>query len=1092
MGSPPTERNLRSRALLLAGLMLLSLMTVSPAQAAGEPANLQAHGISATFDPVTEVTTITWNNSDTNDGAAVQGFQGSDYKVYRHTSPINASNVGDLTPFATLDTCDMNSPSVSGNPFNCRGSTYPAHSVSFPVPPGVNGSFYYAVTTLLNNGTEAGEFILNESHIYEPVVETTTAVQTPIILTVEFEPAESETTIRWYNYNDLFSGDDVHPETGDDAMTIRVWRTDYALNRELGPTMVAEETPIAELPANATEHVVSVPMDTERSSYYSITYHLPNYSGPGEHYEDVRFLGDNTMTEPVLEDNRPPDQPILTAADFVPEGSTGTGNTVLSWNGAADEVGETYRVYRSDEPFNSTLAANVQLVVSDIHEDAPGTSVPVTQGFLGYSYYCVVTVDASGVVNTNTTANSCTNAIFEDAFYNWIAEPTNVNAEFIGDRTVRVTWNDQLGVDGEIYHIWHIAYPNMPGSQFVENQTANYLGTVSDSVGEFEFTVDAGNMLTEQAFCVTTEALYGNVNGTYHYTQLNQNCDSIPVIDTTPPLPARIRDAFSLGSIQRVSLEWLNDDAEANETYSIWRHYGSPFGADNSEFSDTSDEGWEMVLDDITGGASGTIVREFDIADDVDRDVWYAIAITDTWGNTNSELFAGFGGNAFRVSEDTRPANATLTLLDSNGDAYEGTTLVSGQYTLHLQLDEDLYETPTIDMFTPAGMVSGEDDLVSLINDNRNNPDVGPLYSYDFSISTTTSAGQLFIHLDLQDEWSNTVNQSWNHLFIDAQLPQVTIFAPTPSNDGSKYLYGNRINLLAGAEDDVGVTSFQYRFTYHYGGTTGQTQATPWSDLQGITVNAPGNASLTADMEVSAGNFEPGFHRLSVRATDAAGNEVLRNVEFIVDYCRNRLDGTTSCTYEESLQPPLEPEVITPALSDPPYVVVFVVAIINVMAIVVALLVIQVSMSGPKKKKKRGDDDDEDEDWMAEFMGGGGGQQELDMDSVTGTGSSEEKKEEAKEEESKASEEKQVDDDDPFAINIVQRKTRRKKKKAEPEPEDDDDDDDDDDDEDDDDDDDDDEDEKPKRPVRRSVGRKPAPRKAPVKRRAVKRKSDDD
>ena len=146
-------------------------------------------------------------------------------------------------------------------------------------------------------------------------------------------------------------------------------------------------------------------------------------------------------------------------------------------------------------------------------------------------------------------------------------------------------------------------------------------------------------------------------------------------------------------------------------------------------------------------------------------------------------------------------------------------------------------------------------------------------------------------------------------------------------------------------------------------------------------------------MEISAGNFETGIHRLSVRATDAAGNEVSRNVEFIVDYCRNRLDGTTVCSYEEALKPPVEPEVVTPSFSDPPYVVVWVIAVVNLLAIIVSLMIIQTGMSGPKKKK-RGDDDEEDESWMAEFIGTS---QDLDMDAVTGTGSpapTEDKKEE--------------------------------------------------------------------------------------------------
>ena len=87
----------------------------------------------------------------------------------------------------------------------------------------------------------------------------------------------------------------------------------------------------------------------------------------------------------------------------------------------------------------------------------------------------------------------------------------------------------------------------------------------------------------------------------------------------------------------------------------------------------------------------------------------------------------------------------------------------------------------------------------------------------------------MIIRVTMEDESSNVVEQTWEHLSIDAQVPVVSIFAPAPSEDGSKYLYGNRINVLAGAEDDVVITSFQYRFTYHFGGISGSPVSTPWA-----------------------------------------------------------------------------------------------------------------------------------------------------------------------------------------------------------------------------------------------------------------------
>ena len=1076
--------------------MLLALAPLTPVAGQSPADNHQAHGISAIFDTVTETTTVTWANQVSTDITVLSNMFTSTYNVYRHTAPINTSNLAGLTPFATVDVCS--SAAAGGNPGYCSGTDHPGHAVAYPVAPGTDGLFYYAITTTLSNGSEMADLLPDESNLTTPVSETAQPVQTPFIISAIFDATASETTLTWLNYNDILP---VHPTTGPDAMQIRIWQTPYSVDRTNGLYLPVTLSPIAVVDPTNTSYVVTVPPDTQRSSYYSITYFLPNHtyngtSGLYEDYEDLRFVGKNTLTSPVTEDNRPPPQPVLLGAEFVPEPQTGGGHTNLSWADVASETGETYSVYRSDQPFTTVLRNDVELLVSGILEGINSFKVQVPRGFLGYSYYCVVTVDSTGVINTQTTGDSCTtNAIEEDAFYNWVAEPTNVHAEFIGDRTTRVTWDDQLGIEGEVYHIWYSTYRVNTG-QFVENETLVYLGTVSDGIGTFDAPVPEGEYRTNSFYWVTSEALYGNINGTYHYTDLIQNFFQVPFEDTLASNPPRIKNAYSIGSMNLVSLEWFNED-EANESYAIWRHYGAPFGEDENDLSDTDADGWELVLDDIaTGLETGeTITREFDIPPNVDREVWYAVTITDEWGNFNGEIFGGIGGNAFKVPEDTLLPNATLTVVDGEGAPYESTTMVAGQYSFRLQVNEDLGTTPTINITTLDGAVlTNDDEPLSVLNDNRNNPEVGPLFTYDFSILSNTEAGDMVIRVTMEDESSNEVVQTWTHLSIDAQLPQVSIYSPTPASDGSKYLYGNRINILAGAEDDVIITTFQYRFTYHFGGETGSPVSTPWSDLTGVTDLDGNSRALSADMEISSGNFETGKHALTVRATDGAGNEVQKRVEFVVDFCRNNLDGTTYCNYVEDLKPPVEPETITPSYTDPPYVVVWIIAVVNLLAIVVSLMIIKVGMSGPKKKK-RGDDDEEDESWMAEFIGTS---QDLDMDAVTGTGTSSEPEEEKKEEEAKSAPEE--DDDDPFAINIVQRKERRRKKKPEPEPEEDDDDDDDDADDDDDDDDDvddddddDDEDDAPrKKPVRRAVGRRPAPRKAPVKRRAVKRKSDDD
>ena len=91
------------------------------------------------------------------------------------------------------------------------------------------------------------------------------------------------------------------------------------------------------------------------------------------------------MADPVVEDNQPPNQPILLSAQFLAN-EDGTGTTTITWGDVAAETGETYRVYRSDQPFSTILRNDVALVVEGILEGINSYEVQVPQGFLGFSY----------------------------------------------------------------------------------------------------------------------------------------------------------------------------------------------------------------------------------------------------------------------------------------------------------------------------------------------------------------------------------------------------------------------------------------------------------------------------------------------------------------------------------------------------------------------------------------------------------------------------------------------------------------------------------------------------------------------------------
>lgn len=1071
-------RAIATLLILLMGFSTLPITNVS-AEDTGDLFHLQAQDITATFDGATELTTITWRNIDSLDQPnALDNFFNAVYNIYRHTEIIDSQNVENATLIAEVDACDSETYSVKYLCLGGENGSHPGHTLSYLVEPGTNDSFYYGITTVItgqdNIVSTYDSLIMNESATYDPINESTTPIRTPYNLQASFDPTSSKTTLSWINYNDIFQ---ILPETGPNAYQIRIWQTDSELSRNTSQALLVGETPIAYLGPGVSSYELSIPVDTDREVYYAITYVLPNYLEENQDYEDIRFLSNNALSTPLAEDNMPPDAATSVSAYFIAQPETGGGQTTILWSDITGEEGESYAIFASGTEFDNTTDFGVNqvgLVVEGVSQFV--YDLPI--GRLGDSHYCVVVIDQNGIFDTDIPGYSCTE-VYEDAFYNWVAEPKNVVATFLGNSQTLVTWNDQLGAEGEIYHIWRSNYL-VSGSQFVENVTMEYLGTVTDGIQQFVATVPPEQDRTSFYF-VTSEALYQHENGTYHYTQLVQNWFGPIYEETLTPAAPRINSIDVEGEISLIEIEWLNDQQLDGEEYSIWQHTGDPFGELENQVSvvNTSN-GWTLfdggIIDTGSTQNEFTFNKNYQISDEVERNIWYAIVVEDIYGNQNLEAFPGSGGNALNVKEDTMPPTATYQLF-TDGELYLSPSLVSGSFTIRLSVNEYLFSSPTVDITTSSGgAITSSPRQMLMFADNLLNDDLGPEYYYTFDIANSVSAGVISITVDMVDESYNNQIITWEDRSLDAQNPSLIVYSPASSSDGSKYLYGNKITINAGATDDVEVSLIQYKFIYNYG--SGNAVTSPWtipSDVQDVLGD---NKSLVFSEEVSTGNFDRGTHAVQIRAIDSAGNEVVEQVIFITDYCFHNEDGTTRCLYVESLEPEPEPIVIEPSYSDPPYVFVWVTSGVAVLAIIMMLFVISAGMRGPKKKKS--DDDYDDDDWMSEFIGTS---QDVDMDSITNTTKS------VPVEEAKTVpevQEPEVEEEDPFAVNVLTRKSRRTKAKSEPEPEDDDDlffglEDEDFEDEE--------VEEKPK--PRRKVGRRAAPKNAP-KRRPTRRKKSDD
>ena len=1039
--------------LLTALLLLVSAIPFVPTVAADQaaPNDMQSQNIEAIFDPFTESTAITWENIQTQNLTIAQMLQTSRYLVYRSDSQMNTSLIqnGTIPYIANVSAC-------TGNVVSCPGQQ---HSIIHPLPPGVNGTFYYGIATQLDDGSLKAFMELGTGQIPEPIYENTHDIIAPFAVNATFFPETSRTKIDWINLNQLQPGTLI--ETGPNAYISNIYRHLTPATRANWLGM--QKTLVASEPPGVSSTSYDVPPETDVEAYYSVTYF---YLG----YEDFRFIGGvNTMDAdfPVAEDNVAPIDVAGIDATFVAESLGGTGNTTITWIDIPEELGATYHIWRSGAPFSDTLDPNIEHIAA-IPSGVAMYRYEVERGTLGYAYYAVTAADARGNHNSTILASSLAGPIMENAFDPWVAEPTNVQATYIGDGWTNVTWTDQMGAEGEYYHIWH-SWTKLSAASNLTLE-ATLAATVPDGVqyALIPVPIDKDRL---SYYCITSVTRYNHLNATYEDTRFIDNCIPLSVReDTLAPAPVQLAQPMLQGSQNSLLLSWINSLAEEEESYSIWRHLGTPF--ENNETGNLSDdEGWELMIDTyIPQSSETTILRQLSLVENLDRHAWYALTVADSWGNSRDSV--SNRSNVWLVHEDTTPPDAEILLGIGGEVGMPGGALKSGDYRLHIHSVEPLEEFPMIQVhtedyiegsvigttFTPEGEVTRATPF--LASDTH--------FIWDFGIPGGMETGDVTVSVTLVDVVGNSHSFSITNWSVDSKSPTIELFSPSSE---SKYLYGTEIKIHGVVTDDVELVEVKYQFT-----NVGEffNEEFEWENVTVITPLGTPSNTVVFSMSEPASTFEdPGNHRLKIMAKDSAGNEKLFTTTFYVDHCYENISGITLCQSGNSPFNEEEQEPEAPlSLTSPPYVIIIAVGAFNLLLLFFAIMMGVLAAQDPSKKKKGDDEFDEEDDWMLEFMSGGD------------DGGSGDTADAGLAELEAAPKTKQLEDEgDPFDTSTGEQKKRRKKTVVEDDEEDEDDDFDD---EGDDDWGDEDEEKAPKK--RKTKRRRPASKKG-QKRRAVKRRN---
>ena len=587
-------------------------------------------------------------------------------------------------------------------------------------------------------------------------------------------------------------------------------------------------------------------------------------------------------------------------------------------------------------------------------------------------------IDEYGITSSFLETSSCAARVFEDTFGIWIAEPTNVYAEYLGAGKTLVSWTDQVGVEGESYHIYYSNYqvvvvdPENP-VQFKEGENMIHLAQVPDGFGQVIVEVPAGLMRTQSFYFVTSDARYGHLNGTYEYRGLVQNFYGPITEDTSIPVVPSLTSVTMYGMTDQIVLTWINDETEDRESYDVWRHPGKPFGEDGSQFNTnvSVDSGWELVIQDVStdSGTDATIAVAVDIAEGVEREVWYAVTITDEFDNLNDDAWNTPGKNAVLVREDATVPSAGLVIKDGDGKVVEN-TLQLGSYRLIINVTEDLENKPMVNISSPQRTFTlGDGEEASLLLGTPHDDSIGDTYFFDFGVSNSDQHNLITIVISLTDSVGNVGNISSSDWEIDAQLPSIVFYTPGAPKD-TTYMQGDPILISGGVSDDVGVVSIEIRFI-----TASSTSR--WTNITSDSTQSEIGWSFAYPVAVA--DFPYGNIRAEIRAIDAAGNQNTEQIIFKTDNCHHTENGLTRCAVEEAMADP-EPTIFESMnLTQGPFLFVFIMVGVNLLALIVVAMTLFVTLSAPRRKKD--DEEDEGDDWMKEFVGTSA---EPDMDEIAG------------------------------------------------------------------------------------------------------------
>ena len=250
----------------------------------------------------------------------------------------------------------------------------------------------------------------------------------------------------------------------------------------------------------------------ERDMYYSVTLLFENS-------EDTRFLGSNTLEQPIFEDNVAPLFIGELSAIFDPISDT----TTIDWGVGVDDDDLVINIYRSDKELDMVDSSTF---IESVDASLSSTVVQVPFGEHRQSWYAITLQDSTGnEILELTEASPVSEPVIESTID--ISTVTNLGVERYGDGTVVITWDDETENPLAVARVWRSFTGPITSLQNVEE-----LGSVNLSNGQASH--NPLNPQDEAWYAVTIDAAWGSGQEVWHDETLVLGLNSLsnPIRET--------------------------------------------------------------------------------------------------------------------------------------------------------------------------------------------------------------------------------------------------------------------------------------------------------------------------------------------------------------------------------------------------------------------------------------------------------------------------------------------------------------------------------------------------------------------------------